>query len=558
MASPKIKKVAHNLKFEDMWTREIIETVIAGWIACTMNSAHIIDDRAGFTNLKFQAYINYGMREYDAEANKYKKAMPGSLFNRLNEMPLENLLQYCALDSLLGKKLYYDQQKLFDQMEDERPKANKFFTEGLIAFANTQHRGICADKNYYLEQKKILGKEIQKAETRILSGKEAKLFKKQTGKPLTIAKDISAADLRILLFDIMKLTPSGYTTKAKIASVDQDALNKINTPFTKRIKERRKLTKTVSYVDQYVREIVNGRMHPFFDLHLARSSRSSSSMPNFQNVPVRDAYSKKVCRSGIKPSLGNKLGFFDYGGVEVCIAACFTKDPTLIAYIKDPSTDMHRDQAEAIFLLDHKQVTKDIRFYAKNCFVFPEFYGSWYKACADNLSENCFELNTKDGIPVIEHLVDKGIKTYKDFEKHVKTVEKRFWNKFHVYREWKDKVIADYLKKGYVEMFFGHRRGGYLSNNMILNTPIQGTAFHCLLWSYIQLDKHFAKTKTKLVGQIHDELIPDIYPPEEKEIVATIKDVMCNKIREEHDWLIVPMTVDEEYTEIDGNWNDLH
>jgi len=557
MGNPKIKKVAHNLKFEDMWTREIFGVVPAGWVACTMNSAHIIDDRKYFTGLKFQSYIHYGMYDYAKEIKKYITTKPGSHFNTLDKAPLEKVLQYNALDSLLTLKLYHDQQALFKSMDDDRPKANKFFADGLLAFANTQHHGICADKNYYLEQDKILDKKIKQIEIRLLSGKAAQLFKEHTGTPLTIANDVSIKDLRTLLFDIMKLTPSGYTTKGNLPSVDHDALTKINTPFTKKIIERRRLVKTKgTYLGQFIREIVNGKIHPFFDLHIPRSYRSSSSGPNLQNIPTREEEAKKICRSGIKPSPGNKLGFFDYSAIEVRIAACFTKDPALIKYIVD-GTDPHKDQAMYLFQLDDKQVTSDIRFYAKNCFVFPEFYGSWYKACAGNLAENCFELETNDKISVVAHLANKGIRRYEDFEDHVKNVEKGFWNKFHVYRSWKDKVISDYQKKGYIDMFFGHRRGGYLTNNMILNTPIQGTAFHCLLWSYIQLDKIFEEIRTKLVGQIHDELLEDINPSEEKEVISITKDIMCNKIREEHDWIIVPLDVDSEFTEIDGNWYDI-
>jgi DNA polymerase-1 len=250
------------------------------------------------------------------------------------------------------------------------------------------------------------------------------------------------------------------------------------------------------------------------------------------------------------------LGFHDYSGIEVRIAACFTEDPALIAYIHDPTTDMHRDQAKEVFLLNHEQVTYDIRFYTKNCLVFPEFYGSWYKACATNLAENCFDLPTGDGIPMVDHLYDQGIRRYEDFEDHVKTVEKRFWEKFHVYKSWKDQAIQDYIGKGYVDMFFGHRRSGHLSNNMILNTPIQGTAFHCLLWSYIELDKMFAKFKTSLIGQIHDEILEDIDPSEEKDVVELTRYIMCDKIREEHDWIIVPLHIESEYTDIDGNWYD--
>lgn len=555
LLNPKIKKVAHNLKFEDMWSKEILKVNPTGWEACTMNDAHIIDDRPYFTGLKFQAYINYGIEGYEKEVKSYLRNKPGTPFNRLDEMSLDKLLMYNALDSLLTLKLHYDQQKILSENGGKRKEASIFFREGLIAFSNSQHQGIGADFNYYVKQEEILEKEIKKSETKILNGKEAKLFKKKMGEPLKIESDISTKDLRVLLFDIMKLKPVKLTAKAQVPAVDHETLTKIDTQFTKRIIKRRKLVKLKNtYCKRFIRDIVNNRIRPFFDLHTTRSYRSSS---DFQQNPKRDEEAKKIVRTGIKPSPGNKLGFFDYGSQEVRIAACITKDPVLIKYIHDPTTDMHRDEAMEIFMLDDKQVTKDIRFYAKNQFVFPEFYGSWYKACAPTLAETCFELETNDNISVVEHLNSNGITCYKDFENHVKRIEKKFWDKYHVYQEWKDRTVFDYHKKGYVELITGFRRGGYLTNNQLLNTPIQGPAFHCLLWSYIQLDKYFKKMRTKLVGQIHDELLEDIYPPEEEEVVSTTVDIMNRKLREHWDWIIVPLEIEPEFTDIDGNWYDI-
>jgi len=914
----KIKKVAHNLKFEDMWSRNIFDVErVNGWEQCTMTTAHILDSRGSFVGLKFQAYINYGIEGYEKETKPFIAPKGKDKVNRLNEVPLAKLLKYNALDSILTLKLYEDQKKFLSRRRNLK-RANDFFRDGLIAFANTQQVGIRADKEYYLEQEKILNGKIDKLEVKLLSGKEARLFKKKTGNKLKIAKDLSVKDLRILLFDVLGIKIEKKTEKAKLASVDHDVLTQINIPFTKRLLQRRKLFKVRNtYLAQFTREVVDGRIHPFFDLHTARTFRSciakgskilavrdfikypkgvpieeirmgdyvycfddnlnpaikkviwagktgvreivrihwkagkgrkgfldvtpehlirhigghyyeaqnlkgdlrrkneskrcpkirilsssrvgdslyftghigkhgsgilehrfiysrligdlkeddivhhrdvnhlnhlpdnlekmtlsnhalhhcilndpevrkknliaikkrwkegkyknavkrgedspnylglsridclkllarqkgksskvkydfntfkkylkkydinpkliklrydkngkhitrnrliglsklgrsevskalghnhyklielynfygiypkrkwrnqfgefalgnhtivkvewlnkkedvydieiedyhnffanelcvhnSSALPNFQNIPTRDEEAKKICRSGILPSPGNKLVCIDYGSQEVRIASCYTKDPVLIEYINDPTTDMHRDQAEELFLLDDKQVTKDIRFYAKNQFVFPEFYGSWYKACASSLWECCADLKTNDNITVKKHLKNEGIRDYDIFENHVRKIERVFWEKFNVYAEWKKKVIEEYYSQGYVEMFFGHRRGGYLTNNMILNSAIQGTAFHCLLWSFIELDREFTKRKyqTKIIGQIHDEIVFDLFPEEEEEVLKLAEDVMVEKIRETHKWLIVPLSVDIETTEVDGSW----
>jgi len=146
--------------------------------------------------------------------------------------------------------------------------------------------------------------------------------------------------------------------------------------------------------------------------------------------------------------------------------------------------------------------------------------------------------------------------SYPQFESHLKKVEDDFWNRFKVFKKWQETSIANYIKNGYVEMFFGHRRGGYLSHNKIINTPIQGTAFHLLLWSLIRINniRKSEEWQTKIIGQIHDSILFDLYPPETKHVLTTVKRVMCEDIRKENTWIVVPLDVDFEITPINGSW----
>ena len=289
--------------------------------------------------------------------------------------------------------------------------------------------------------------------------------------------------------------------------------------------------------------------------------KNSMSRPSFQNIPTRDEESKAAIRRGVIPSSGNKIKCDDYDGAEVRIAACETKDPVLVDYIKT-GFDMHNEQAKNIFALTDKQVTYDLRFYAKNQFVFPEFYGSYYAQCSRNLMENCFHLRTSEDVLITKHLKNVGVlganKKYwgKDFEGHVKQVEKDFWGKFYAFREWQVKCQETYRKKGYIETLMGFRRGGFLSNNQVLNTPIQATAFHCLLWSFIRLNKIMQrrKYKSKLIAQIHDEIMTDLNPEEEGELSVLTRRVMCNDLANRFDWLIVPMKTETEITGVDESW----
>ncbi|MFA5397576.1 MAG: DNA polymerase [Methanogenium sp.] len=249
--------------------------------------------------------------------------------------------------------------------------------------------------------------------------------------------------------------------------------------------------------------------------------------------------------------------------LEVRIIACYTKDPVLINYINDPSTDMHRDQAMKLFALPEEEITKDIRFHAKNSFVFASFYGSYYKNTGSALWKNAINLKTKSGKTIKEHLYEKGIikrsasKMPIDFFiDHVKTVEEKFWKKFKVTKQWQEKVIEKYAEKGYFEMFTGFREEGYLSRNDLINWRVQGVAFHCLLWSIIQIDKHLAENgfRTKIVGQIHDSCIFDNDPEEQKDVIDITEYYATKAIKEAFPFLIVPLQLEWEATEVDKPW----
>ena len=116
--------------------------------------------------------------------------------------------------------------------------------------------------------------------------------------------------------------------------------------------------------------------------------------------------------------------------------------------------------------------------------------------------------------------------------------------------------IDEYLTKGHIDMLFGHRRGGYLTRNKIFNTPIQNTAFQCLLWSFYTLDDMWERKKlrSQLIGQIHDEIIVDMEPDEHDEVVKDVRWIMSEKIREEFEWINVPLPVEFGLTKIDGSW----
>jgi DNA polymerase-1 len=304
-------------------------------------------------------------------------------------------------------------------------------------------------------------------------------------------------------------------------------------------------------------------MHPFYNLNVAISHRSSSDSPNFQNIPKRDADAQKSTRQAIKPSPGFKLLDWDFSGIEVCMAACVSKDISLIKYVTTPGTDMHRDSAADIWMLPPEEVEFWIRFYAKNQWVFPEFYGSWYKECAKNLWQICvlhLKLKTNSGLTLRRHLYNKGLKTLEDFEEHCKSVEKIFWyERFNGYRIWKIRINEEYRRKGYIDTDMGFRYSGYMDEKQVANYPIQGPAFHCLLWTLKEVGKIRKKEgwKTKAIGQIHDSGLNDLAPEEEKHVIQTINEIGTKKLREINPWITVPLSIEFKISKIDGNWFEM-
>lgn len=551
-----INKVAHNLKFEEEWTRSILGVEGRGWQWDTMVAQHILDSRQGVIGLKFQVYKRWGIYPYDVDVEKYIKG-DESGFNTLDKASLDKLLIYNARDALFTYKLYNEQIEEFSGRN--RGKANslstiyKLFHYGVLAFCDIQEEGIYVDDDYYQNIDVDLGTKIENGFNELNLGIEARKFRRDIGHDINWN---STKDLRILVYKILKV-PYGKTTDKGSYSVDAETLLSIDDPSIKKFLELKKLIKIKNtYLHQFIKYSYKGKLHPTFNLHIARTGRSSSDSPNFQNIPYRDKETRKIVRSGVVPTKGNKLLEVDYSSIEVRIAACYTKDPVLISYINDPTTDMHKDIAKQLFFLNDDEITKELRFYAKNGFVFPQFYGSYYKPCAWNLWENIHNLDTKNGVNTRYHLSKWGIPDYDTFESHVRTIEDEFWGKFSVFRKWQNKIVDFYISRGYTDTFFGFRRGGYLRRNEIINSPIQGTAFHVLLWSLIRLNELRKKEKwrTKIIGQIHDSILFDLCPDEEDYIISICKRIMCSDIREENKWIIVPLDVEFEITGIDESW----
>lgn len=447
-------------------------------------------------------------------------------------------------------------------------EAYSLFHKGILALTRAELQGFRIDMEYIEKKKIYLTRKITRLEKEF---RETKFFKHWQHTVRSTININSNAQLANFIYKIKKIKIEKETASGQGAT-DDDALMQMNIPELNNLLQIRKLKKVRdTYLGSFAREQVNGYIHPFFNLNLAITYRSSSDHPNFQNIPIRDEESMQICRRAIFPRPGHQLLEVDFKGIEVSVSACYNKDTKLLKYVSDPKTDMHRDMAKQIFKIDNfdRSIPEYdvLRQATKNGFVFPEFYGDYYKNCAVNMLCNWGKLpqgkfHSGEGISMPEgtladHLISVGLGSFNLFESHLQKIEKDFWgNRFVEYAEWKDRWWNVYQKYGYVSLLTGFTCSGVMNRKEVCNYPVQGSAFHCLLWSFNELDRLMRKEKwdTRLVGQIHDSVILDVNPEELKYVANIAHRVTCEDLPKAWKWIITPMNVDMALCPVDASW----
>lgn len=432
-------------------------------------------------------------------------------------------------------------------MKATRADAYQLIHDGILAFANMEEAGMRVDIGWFESIEKELTGEIEATEEQIANTPEGKKWIRKYGRV-----DVDASsELKDVLFKICGHKPFTKTPTGQ-PKIDEDILRKLGLDFTNLILRSRKLRKARStYVRGILRESTqDGYVHPSFNLNTVLTYRGSCDGPNLQNIPIRDPDVAAMIRPGFLASAGCRLLELDFSGQEVRVSACYHKDPRMVQYIKN-DYDMHREMAAKLFCLRPEEVSKKLRYHGKNGFVFPQFYGSYWELLAKGLWDSVHEEGTLHG------LKKRGIKTLRSFEHHVKDVEEEFWGKtFPVYAKWKKDWWAAYQRRGYFDLLTGFRCQGVYRRNQVINSPVQGAAFHCLLWCLIELDKWLVENKmeTRIVSQVHDSILVDVVDEEFDDVLDYAVTLMKDEIAKEWEWLIVPLNVEAEASEIEGNW----
>lgn len=452
-------------------------------------------------------------------------------------------------------------------MKPTTKDAYRLLHDGSIALAEVESNGIRIDTRYLENAIKTTSEEIEKLDRELQEDEVYKVWYKTYGDKTNLQ---SRPQLNDILFNKLGYKPTQFT-ETGLNKVDKSVLDGLDIPFARKYIEVAELRKVrATYLYGIRNEMVDGYIHPFFDLHTTVTGRGSSQLPNFQNIPNRNPRLAGIVRRCFIPRKNSYFAEDDYSGIEVKMACCYTKDPRLIDEFTTKGKDPHRDTACQLFFLEPEQVEKKTtRDWAKNRFVFPQFYGSVYFQCAPHIWEVASRKESKlaDGTSILRHLRKNGIKkglgectpgqrpVKGTFKYHVQQIEEDFWKRrFKVYTDWKRAWFADYRDKGWFESYIGFRWEGIFTRNQVLNYPMQESGFHCLLWSIIRVQRWLKKNKmkTKILGQIHDSIIADVHKSEVQDYLTKTKEVLTKDLPKAWEWIIVPLETESELSET--NW----
>ncbi len=322
----------------------------------------------------------------------------------------------------------------------------------------------------------------------------------------------------------IKKTKSGYST-------DQETLFKLKElhPVVDKILEFREINKLLTTYFEVLPKLAdeNDRIHTRFIQTGTATGRLASREPNLQNIPIRSEIGKKVRESFIAED-GFLLGSFDYSQIELRILAHFSKDERLIKAFRE-GKDIHRETASSIFGVPPDKVTKSLRRKAKTI-----NYGIIYGMSPHGLAK---ELGISDG----------EAKKYID----------RYFERFSGVRKFIDETIEKAKKNGYVETILGRKRyvpelnsKNYntrkLGERIAINSPIQGSGADIIKIAMVNVWRKLRDKKSRIVLQIHDELLVEIKEEEANEVKEMVKREMENTLS-----LDVPIIVD---AGIGKNW----
>ena len=514
----KIKKVCQNGKF-DIAVLRSQGVNVENFYFDTMLASYIIDpdQKHGMDDLA-QKYLKY--KPIPLSDLIGAKKDPSKIF----DVDINTLAEYAAEDADITYRLY---DILNKELEKEKLTKVAFEIEFPLApvLEDMEREGISVDRSAL----NLISNDLL-----ILLVNYTSTIYKSAGREFNIN---SPQQLQKILFDELKLatgkkTKTGFSTDAHSLEVLRGEHEIIDL-----ILDYRQISKLKSTYADALPNLIKpqtGRIHTSFNQTVASTGRLSSNDPNLQNIPIRTEKGKEIRKAFVPRNKDYVLLSADYSQIELRILASICGDEGLTKAFKH-GEDIHRSTAALVFMVKPEDVTPDMRRKAKEV-NFGILYGI-----------GPFGLKTRLGVT----------------QTHAKEIIDTYFNTFKRVKNFMDDSVLRAREKGYAETLYGRRR--FLRNinssnrvvrqfeeRVAINMPIQGTAADMIKLAMINIHKELTrrKTKTKMVLQVHDELLFDAHKDEVEELKPVIKELMENALL-----MNVPIIVE---IGTGDNWLDAH
>ncbi len=508
LADPTIRKTAQNAKY-DLLVLRSMGVRLAGLDFDTMLASYVLDPGRRSHGLDVLAleFLDHTMTSYADLCGKGRSAIP------FDECPVEAARDYSCEDADIALQI----RRVFEpQLESyQLTKLLEGVEIPLIdVLAEMEWTGIAIDLPLFASLKQ-----------RFQAGREE--VEKQIYKAAGVEFNINSnLQLREILFGklnlpVTKRTSTGPSTDVGVLTELADAGHEL----PRLLMEYRELSKLENtYLDALPR-LVNpktGRLHTSFNQTVASSGRLSSNDPNLQNIPIRSELGRDI-RRGFIPREGWLLLAADYSQIELRLLAHLSRDPAFVEAFQ-AGGDIHRQTAVAIFDVSLSEVTSVMRSRAKTI-NFATIYGQGAHALSLQLG--------------IEH-------------GEAKEFIARYFERFQGVRNYLDSMVAFAREHGYVQTIFGRRR--YIpelrernfnirafGERVAANSPIQGSAADLIKIAMIRIDDALRtrNLRSKMLLQVHDELVFEVLPEELEQVSELVKYEMENAAK-----LSVPLVVD--------------
>jgi DNA polymerase-1 len=515
----KTLKIAHNIKFDLAMLRNAgIKPV--GPFYDTMLAHYLLkpDERHNMDSL-CENYLNYRPISIETLIGKGRNAVT------MDKAPLDKVAIYAAEDADCTFQLY----ELFDPMlsEDEKSLLANIEMPVMEVLLQMETEGINLDTKMLNDFSDRLETTQEELEEAIYEAAE---------RPFTIS---SPKQLGLILFDHLKLDPKAKKTKTGQYATGEEVLTKLKDkhPIIGKILEYREVTKLKStYVDALPKlvDANTGRIHTSYHQAVASTGRLSSKNPNLQNIPIKTELGQGVRKAFVPRDENHVLLAADYSQVELRIVAALAKDENMVADFTSKK-DIHSATAARVFGVDECEVDRATRAKAK-AVNFGIIYG-----------QGAFTLGQQLGIPRSE----------------AKEIIDSYLEKYASVKSLMDQQVNDARDNGYVVTIMGRKRHlpdinsrnatvrSFAERNAI-NAPIQGSAADIIKKAMIDIQQwlNTSNLKTKMLLQVHDELVFDV-PKDEVDIVSPI---IKEKMEQAYP-IEVPMEVE---IGLGNNWLEAH